>query len=221
MNNNNEKLNVQLNSKLNIEYKNVKIEPISVNLIEEIERNEDYIQNEVFPVTYFPIFCIDLDNPDFQDKIVEFNAHYFLFLQFMKRKMLQRGKYYICEKNIKRFIKEYCYTYDIDIENIMNIYNDLIENNYMSIIKCPCFEEAILTEPTVVYVFKLVQEQRVRNRKKKRKERANKKAETKKDNNKTEEAPSEPLPEVKAVSDDTSFSDNFGFGEVVDNGEFF
>ena len=81
-----------------------------------------------------------------------------------------------------------------------------------------------MVEPTIFYNYRLVQEQRVRNRLKKRKERTDKKAEQEEITqiDETEEAPSEPLPEVPVAEPDTPIKpDDFGFGETYEENPFF
>lgn len=222
------KNNTQLNKKPNTEYKNIKLEPITAQLIEEVENDKDYKENEKFDVNYFSTYCAQFRDYDFIYKVQQFGFAYLGFIDFLKSEMLDFGKYYVYEKYITMLINKFCFTYNIEFDVAKSIYDDLVESNYISIIQCSCFKSPIVVEPTIFYNYRLVQEQRVRNRLKKRKERADKKeSETETVDNKateTEEAPSEPLPEVevKSVSDDTNFNDdNFGFGEVVDNEEFF
>ena len=217
------KNNTQLNKKLNTEYKNIKLEPITAQLIEEVENDKDYKENEKFDVNYFSTYCAQFRDYDFIYKVQQFGFAYLGFIDFLKSEMLDFGKYYVYEKYITMLINKFCFTYNVEFDVAKSIYDDLVESKYISIIQCSCFKSPIVVEPTIFYNYRLVQEQRVRNRLKKRKERADKKAEQEENTQveETEEAPSEPLPEVKTVSDDTSFSDNFGFGEVADNEEFF
>lgn len=56
--------------------------------------------------------------------------------------------------------------YEINSDLIEKIYNDLVENNYITIIQCSCIKEPIITEPGVVYSYRLVNEKRAYNRKK-------------------------------------------------------
>lgn len=211
--------NSKLNKKLNKEYK-IKLEPITAKLIESIENNDNYNDNEKFDLDFFSRKVSMFDDFGFIEKIQIFGSDYLCFLEFLQAKMLQNSKYYIYEKYIKILITTFCATFGIDLEKVNNIYDDLVKSKYISIVQCSCFDEPIVTEPTVVYNYRLVNEKRAYNRNKKRESRANKKEENTQ-TNEIEEAPSEPLPEVKTVVDDTSFSDNFGFGEVADNEEFF
>lgn len=203
------------------EYKKIILEPITAQLIEEVENDKDYKQNEKFDVSFFSVYCDMFDDYDFKEKIELFGAHYFLFLQFLKAKMLGFGKYYIYEKHMERLIKEYCFSFSSDIENIKSIYQDLVNSKYISVIQCSCFDSAIVVEPIIFHNYRLVQEKRVYNRNYKKSQRANKKAEENTQIEETEEAPSEPLSEVKAVQDNTIFNDEFGFGKAVTNEDFF
>lgn len=218
------KNNTQLNKKLNTEYKNIKLEPVTSELVEKIEADKDYKENEKYNVDYFSTYCDMLRDYDFKDKIETFGAHYFLFFTFLKMEMLNFGKYYVYEKNIKRLIKEYCISYSADLENVNEIYADLVKSKYINILKCSCFEYTIITESVIFYNYRLVQEKRVYNRNYKRKQRADKKAEQEENTqiNETEEAPSEPLPEVPVTEPDTPIKpDDFGFGETYEENPFF
>jgi len=138
--------------------------------------------------------------------------------------MLDFGKYYVYEKYITMLINKFCFTYNIEFDVAKSIYDDLVESNYISIIQCSCFKSPIVVEPTIFYNYRLVQEQRVRNRLKKRKERTDKKAEQEEITqiDETEEAPSEPLPEVPVAEPDTPIKpDDFGFGETYEENPFF
>lgn len=204
-------------------FKQIRLEPVTAQLIEEVENDKDYKENEKFDVNYFSTYCAQIRDYDFIYKVQQFGFAYLGFIDFLKSEMLDFGKYYVYEKYITMLINKFCFTYNVEFDVAKSIYDDLVENNYISIIQCSCFKSPIVVEPTIFYNFRLVQEQRVRNRLKKRKERADKKTgqEENTQTNEIEEAPSEPLSEVKTVVDDTSFSDNFGFGEVADNEEFF
>ncbi|NBJ95446.1 hypothetical protein [Parablautia muri] len=226
MQNKTNKNNTQLNKKLNTEYKNIKLEPITAQLIEEVENDKDYKENEKFDVNYFSTYCAQFRDYDFIYKVQQFGFAYLGFIDFLKSEMLDFGKYYVYEKYITMLINKFCFTYNIEFDVAKSIYDDLIESNYISIIQCSCFKSPIVVEPTIFYNYRLVQEQRVRNRLKKRKERADKKeSETETVDNKateTEEAPSEPLPEVPVAEPDTPIKpDDFGFGETYEENPFF
>ena len=214
---------LKLNKKLNTEYK-IKLEPITAKLIESIENNNNYSENEKFDLDYFSRKVSMFDDFGFIEKIQIFGSDYLCFFEFLQAKMLQGSKYYIYEKYIKILITTFCATFGIDIEKVNNIYDDLVKSKYISIIQCACFDEPIITEPTIVYNYRLVNEKRAYNRNKKRESRANKKAEQEEITQieETEEAPSEPLPEVPVAEPDTPIKpDDFGFGETYEENPFF
>ena len=214
---------LKLNKKLNTEYK-IKLEPITAKLIESIENNNNYSENEKFDLDYFSRKVSMFDDFGFIEKIQIFGSDYLCFFEFLQAKMLQGSKYYIYEKYITMLINKFCFTYNIEFDVAKKIYDDLVESNYISIIQCSCFKSPIVVEPTIFYNYRLVQEQRVRNRLKKRKERADKKAEQEEITQieETEEAPSEPLPEVPVAEPDTPIKpDDFGFGETYEENAFF
>lgn len=204
--------------------KQIKLEPVTAQLIEEVENDKDYKENEKFDVNYFSTYCAQFRDYDFIYKVQQFGFAYLGFIDFLKSEMLDFGKYYVYEKYITMLINKFCFTYNIEFDVAKKIYDDLVESNYISIIQCSCFKSPIVVEPTIFYNYRLVQEQRVRNRLKKRKERADKKAEQEENTqiNETEEAPSEPLPEVPVAEPDTPIKpDDFGFGETYEENAFF
>ena len=204
--------------------KQIKLEPVTAQLIEEVENDKDYKENEKFDVNYFSTYCAQFRDYDFIYKVQQFGFAYLGFIDFLKSEMLDFGKYYVYEKYITMLINKFCFTYNIEFDVAKKIYDDLVESNYISIIQCSCFKSPIVVEPTIFYNYRLVQEQRVRNRLKKRKKRADKKAEQEENTqiNETEEAPSEPLPEVPVAEPDTPIKpDDFGFGETYEENAFF
>ena len=204
--------------------KQIKLEPVTAQLIEEVENDKDYKENEKFDVNYFSTYCAQFRDYDFIYKVQQFGFAYLGFIDFLKSEMLDFGKYYVYEKYITMLINKFCFTYNIEFDVAKKIYDDLVESNYISIIQCSCFKSPIVVEPTIFYNYRLVQEQRVRNRLKKRKKRADKKAEQEENTqiNETEEAPSEPLPEVPVAEPDTPIKpDDFGFGETYEENPFF
>ena len=204
--------------------KQIKLEPVTAQLIEEVENDKDYKENEKFDVNYFSTYCAQFRDYDFIYKVQQFGFAYLGFIDFLKSEMLDFGKYYVYEKYITMLINKFCFTYNIEFDVAKKIYDDLVESNYISIIQCSCFKSPIVVEPTIFYNYRLVQEQRVRNRLKKRKERADKKAEQEEITQieETEEAPSEPLPEVPVAEPDTPIKpDDFGFGETYEENPFF
>ena len=190
----------------NREYKKITLEPITAQLIEEVERDEGYKQNEKFDVMYFSVYKDLFNDFDFQEKIELYGAHYFLFWQYLKAEMLDSGKYYIYEKHIDRLIKQYCLKFFANIEEIKAIYKDLVSCKYISVVECSCFESAVIVDPIIFNNYRLVQEKRVQNRERKRRERTKK-----------QEVPSEPLTAIKNVVDDTNFNNEFGSDNFVND----
>ena len=181
------------------------IEPVTAQLVDEIENNKEYKKNENFDLSYFSVDCKIFDDFDFQEKIEVYGPHYFCFWQFLKAKMLDCGKYYVYEKHIDRLIKQYCFKFSANTEEIKAIYENLVSSKYISVIECSCFELPIIVDPSIFRSYRLVQERRVYNRK------------YNKTRTKKQEVPSEPLTAIKKVVDDTNFNNEFGSDNFVND----
>jgi len=174
----------------------------------------DYSRNAKYNVDYFSVYCSQLRDYDFMDKIEEFGAHYFLFLQYLKMEMLDFAKFYILEKNIKRLIKQYCCNFSANENEIKSIYDDLIKSKYISVISVSDFECPLIVEPVVFHNYRLTNEQRLRNRERQAKSREKKKTELEELQEKVENFESENIepappshPEIVSDFDDFPVSD--------------
>lgn len=149
------------------------------NVTPELVENalKDYSKNAKYNVDYFSVYCSQLRDYDFMDKIEEFGAHYFLFLQYLKMEMLDFAKFYILEKNIKRLIRQYCCNFSASENDIKSIYDDLIKSKYISIISVDVFDCPLIVEPVVFHNYRLTNEQRLKNRERQAKTREKKKTE--------------------------------------------
>lgn len=150
---------------------------LTLELIKEVENNIDYKENTKYNLDYFSIPSDLLLDNLFMDKIEQFSAHYFLFFCFLKVQMANMGRYYFYSKNIKRIIKNYCVNYSAEIEEITNIYEDLLINkNIFKFQDSSIFGgEEIITEPYLFYNYRLTNSKRAYNRQKKQEEREKKK----------------------------------------------
>lgn len=151
------------------------LENVTPELVESALK--DYSENAKYNVDYFSVYCSQLRDYDFMDKVEEYGAHYFLFLQYLKMEMLDFAKFYILEKNIKRLIKQYCCNFSASENEIKNIYDDLIKSKYISVISVSDFECPLIVEPIVFYNYRLTNEQRLKNRERQAKTREKKKFE--------------------------------------------
>lgn len=138
---------------------------------------KDYSDNAKYNIDYFSVYCSQLRDYDFMDKIEEYGAHYFLFLQYLKMEMLDFAKFYILEKNIKRLIKQYCCNYSTNESEIKNIYDDLIKSKYISVISVDSFDCPLVVEPVIFYNYRLTNEKRLAGRERQAKSREKKKLE--------------------------------------------
>lgn len=184
------------------------IEPVTAQLVEEVENNKEYQQSGKFAVNFFSVYCDIFDDCEFQEKMETYGGRYFSFWQYLKAKMISSGKYYVYEKHIDRYIKTYCSLFADNIDEIKAIYKDLVNSGYISVIECSCFDSPIVVDPIIFCNYRVLQEKRAYNRGLKRKERAKKK-----------EVPSEPLTAIKNVVDDTNFNSEFGSDEFVNDGQ--
>lgn len=186
--------------------------------IEEVENNKDYKENTKYNVDYFSINADMLMDNVFMDKIEEYGAHYFLFFCYLKVHMLNSGRYYIYEKNLKRIIKNYCLNYNANMELIQKIYEELICNKSVFCLSPSCFSEPILVEPYILYNYRLTNSKRAYNRKKQQENRNSKKTSSENENIKDNTGKSAPTAPV-----DTDVIDKLSeaFGEVGEVDEFF
>lgn len=143
---------------------------ITKETIDEIETNKDYKEATQYNVDYLSISCDYIQDTDFQDKIEKFGAHYFLFYVYLKTLMLNGGKYYILNNNIKRAIRNYSVMYCCDFENVQEIFEDLKATKTILFIENTILGD-IVTDAYVIYNYRLTMEKRAYNRKKKREER--------------------------------------------------
>ena len=167
---------------------------ITVELINNIAENEDYKQNTNYGVDYFSVPTDYILSVDFQDKVEAFGAHYFLFYTYLKTLMLNSNRYYVESKQINRIIKNYCVMYCAEIENTKNIFEDLKATKTIISLGGTVLGD-IVTDPYIIYNYRLTMEKRAYNRKKKREER-----------DKEENIPTAPLVPVT----DNSFDELFG-----------
>lgn len=159
------------------------IKNIDSELIDSIETNLDYQENSSHKVNYFSIYKDYILDPVFQDKIEIYGAHYFLFYTYLKVQMLSGEKYYIKNEILNRVIKNYCALYGADREEISNIFNDLVLTKTISLVSTKTLGE-IITDPYILYNYRLAMEKRVYNRKTQQNRRAGEEI---------EEIPSTPL----------------------------
>lgn len=165
---------------------------LTSDLIDQIENNEGYKENTKYNVDYFSIDSDYILDTTTQDKVEEFGAHYVLFYLYLKTQMLLGGKYYINKTTTKRIIKNYCVMYCADLENIQEIFADYILTKTIFVLNTETLGE-IITDPFVVYNYRLVMEKRLYNRLKKQEERAEEKEQQEEiKNNKEEKVPEAP-----------------------------
>lgn len=177
-------------------------------LIDEIERNEGYKENTKHNVDYFSVesdFLLDVKT---QDKVEIYGAHYLIFYFYLKVQMLNGGKYYIDSATSKRIIKNYCAMYSADLENVQNIFNDLVLTKTIFVLNTETLGE-IITDPNIVYNYRLVMEKRLYNRLKKQEERAEDKEEEKEEIKDNTGATAPSAPPEKSFEDefDEAFPD--------------
>ncbi len=172
MNNN---INKENETNKNEIVRGVRLEEVTSELVEQALN--DYSKNAKYNVDYFSVYCSQLRDYDFMDKIEEYGAHYFLFLQYLKMEMLDFAKFYILEKNIKRLIKQYCCNFSVNESEIKSIYDDLVKSKYISVISVNGFDYDLIVEPVVFYNYRLTNEQRLKNRERQAKTREKKKIE--------------------------------------------
>lgn len=153
----------------------VVLENVTPELVEQALK--DYSDNAKYNIDYFSVYCSQLRDYDFMDKIEEYGAHYFLFLQYLKMEMLDFAKFYILEKNIKRLIKQYCCNFSADENEIKSIYDDLIKSKYISVISVDSFDCPLVVEPVIFYNYRLTNEKRLAGRERQAKSREKKKLE--------------------------------------------
>lgn len=214
MNNNINKEN-EINKKEIV--RGVRLENVTPELVEQALI--DYNKNAKYNIDYFSVYCSQLRDYDFMDKIEEYGAHYFLFLQYLKMEMLDFAKFYILEKNIKRLIKQYCCNFSANQKEVENIYVDLIKSKYISVISVNGFESNLVVEPVIFYNYRLTNEQRLRNRERQAKTREKKKTELEElqekvanfENENIEPAPSAP---AEILNDDFN---NFSSASNIDS----
>lgn len=192
------------------------------NVTPELVENalKEYSKNAKYNVDYFSVYCSQLRDYDFMDKVEEFGAHYFLFLQYLKMEMLDFAKFYILEKNIKRLIKQYCCNFSVNENEIKSIYDDLIKSKYISVIPVNGFECSLIVEPVVFYNYRLTNEQRLKNRERQAKSRDKKKTELEELQEKVENFESEniePVPSSPAEILQDDFDDFPSASADIDN----
>ena len=71
--------------------KQIKLEPVTAQLIEEVENDKDYKENEKFDVNYFSTYCAQFRDYDFIYKVQQFGFAYLGFIDFLKSEMLDFG----------------------------------------------------------------------------------------------------------------------------------
>ena len=192
------------------------------NVTPELVENalKEYSKNAKYNVDYFSVYCSQLRDYDFMDKVEEFGAHYFLFLQYLKMEMLDFAKFYILEKNIKRLIKQYCCNFSVNENEIKSIYDDLIKSKYISVIPVNGFDCDLIVEPVVFYNYRLTNEQRLKNRERQAKSRDKKKTELEELQEKVENFESEniePVPSAPAEILQDDFDDFPSASADIDN----
>lgn len=155
-------------------YKKKKIELIlnlTSEMIDELERNEGYKENTKYNVDYFSVESDFIMSLHLQDKFEIYGAHYLSFYLYLKTQMLNGGKYYIDSTTSKRVIKNYSVLYSADVENIKEIFNDLVLTKTIFVLNTETLGE-IITDPYIVYNYATVMETRLYKRLKKREDRA-------------------------------------------------
>lgn len=158
-------------------YKKKKIELIHIltsEMIDELERNEGYKENTKYNVDYFSVESDFILSLNLQDKFEIYGAHYLSFYLYLKTQMLNGGKYYIDSKTSKRVIRNYSVMYFADVENIKDIFDDLVSTKTIFVLNTETLGE-IITDPYIVYNYSITMEQRLYNRLKKQEERAEEK----------------------------------------------
>ncbi|MDM8126234.1 hypothetical protein [Mediterraneibacter glycyrrhizinilyticus] len=148
------------------------IHNITSELIDEIETNANYKEGTSYNVDYFSLPSDYIVDPVFQDKIETYGAHYLLFYLYLKTQMLNSGRYYIYADCIYKIMKTYCVLYSANFDDIEQIFEDL-KNSQTIVCVCGTLLGNIITDPYIVYNYRLTMERRSYNRNKKREERQN------------------------------------------------
>ena len=194
-------------------YKKKKIELIHIltsEMIDELERNEGYKENTKYNVDYFSVESDFILSLNLQDKFEIYGAHYLSFYLYLKTQMLNGGKYYIDSKTSKRVIRNYSVMYFADVENIKDIFDDLVSTKTIFVLNTETLGE-IITDPYIVYNYSITMEQRLYNRLKKQEERAEDKEEKEVKDITGASAPSAPPVQSFEESFDEAFPDDFDY----------
>lgn len=190
-------------------YKKKKIELIHIltsEMIDELERNEGYKENTKYNVDYFSVESDFILSLNLQDKFEIYGAHYLSFYLYLKTQMLNGGKYYIDSKTSKRVIRNYSVMYFADVEDIKDIFDDLVSTKTIFVLNTETLGE-IITDPYIVYNYSITMEQRLYNRLKKQEERAEEKEQKEIKDITGATAPSAPPEKSFEESFDEAFSD--------------
>ena len=194
-------------------YKKKKIELIHIltsEMIDELERNEGYKENTKYNVDYFSVESDFILSLNLQDKFEIYGAHYLSFYLYLKTQMLNGGKYYIDSKTSKRVIRNYSVMYFADVENIKDIFDDLVSTKTIFVLNTETLGE-IITDPYIVYNYSITMEQRLYNRLKKQEERAEEKEQKEIKDKTGATAPSAPPAQSFEESFEEAFPDDLDY----------
>lgn len=134
-------------------------------IIEDIEADEGFKQNQKFNLDYYSLSGDLLLDDSYQEKLSIYGNDYFIFHCYLKSKMLNSGRYYIFERNMERIIKNYCLCFNADHVKVKKVYHALLDDKMIFVLEDDRYIDGkIITDPFIVYNYLKTNDRRVQNR---------------------------------------------------------
>ncbi len=147
---------------------------IDDKFIKEIEDNTDYKEGNKYSIDYISVDLDFISSRRLQNQIRLYGSDYFFFYCYLKNEMCNSGNYYFLASDKDIIIQNFSMLYRVDLGKVKKIFQELIQQKLIFVVNSKTLGE-IITDPYVIYNYRLTMEKRVYNRKKKQEERAREK----------------------------------------------